>query len=261
MDISGCQTWRMSFSFSTSRLIHAFDVGVGELLHLGAPVFCHVLANLVLLFVCLDLLHAVATHRAYRDLGALGIFVRRLHQLRSALGGELRYGYAHELSVGSRVQAETRIADCLLDRAHQATVPHLHRQHAGLRRAHGATLRERHLRAICLHLHRLEQTGMRPPGAQPVEFALQRFHRAIHPPRQVLLQLVDIGLCHDGLPGDSRLFYCSSMIRVKRPSPRTTAAKAPGAWMLNTTIGSRFSRARLIAAASITPRSLASTSK
>ena len=29
------------------------------------------------------------------------------------------------------------------------------------------------------------------------------------------------------------------MILVKRPSPRTTAAKAPGAWMLNTTIGRR----------------------
>ena len=38
---------------------------------------------------------------------------------------------------------------------------------------------------------------------------------------------------------------------VNLPSPRITAVKAPGSWMLNTTIGSLFSRARLIAAVEI----------
>src|SRR4051812_33330203 len=101
---------------------------------------------------------------------------------------------------------------------------------------------------------------MRPTRAQPVELPLQGVQRPVHPAHQVLLQLVDISLCHRGLPDVSPVFYCCSMILVKRPSPRTTAAKAPGAWMLNTTIGRVFSRARLIAAASITARSLASTS-
>ena len=41
---------------------------------------------------------------------------------------------------------------------------------------------------------------MRPAGAQPVELAPERVERAIHAARQVLLQLVDIGLCHGGLP-------------------------------------------------------------
>ena len=70
---------------------------------------------------------------------------------------------------------------------------------------------------------------MRPTGAQPVELALQRIECAIHAARQILLQFVGIGLCHGGLPDNSRLFYSCSMILVKRPSPRITAAKAPGA--------------------------------
>ena len=41
---------------------------------------------------------------------------------------------------------------------------------------------------------------MCPAGAQPVELALQRVERAIHAARQVLFELVDIGLRHGGLP-------------------------------------------------------------
>ena len=41
---------------------------------------------------------------------------------------------------------------------------------------------------------------MRPAGAQAVELAPQRLERAVHAAGQVLLQLVEVGLCHDGLP-------------------------------------------------------------
>jgi len=61
----------------------------------------------------------------------------------------------------------------------------------------------------------------------------------------------------EGLP----FLYCGSTILVNRPSPLITAANAPGAWILNTTIGSLFSRLIEIAAASITPRSRLSTSR
>ena len=96
------QTWRMSFSLSAStsstRLMYWSVSFCTSIL----PVLCDVLADLVLLLVRLDLLHAVAPDRAHRDLGALGVFVRRLHQFGAPLGGELRDRHADQLPVGRR---------------------------------------------------------------------------------------------------------------------------------------------------------------
>ncbi len=205
----------MSFSFPASIVVHALDVLIGQLLHLGLPVLRHVLADLVLLLVGLDLLHAVAPHRTHRDPRALGVFMRRLRQLGATLRGELRDRHAHQLPIGGRIQPEPGIADRLLDRADQAAVPHLHGEHARLRRTHGADLIERRVRPVGRHLHRFEQAGMRAPGAQSGELALERVQRAIHAACQVLLQLVEIGLCHGGLPDVSRTYAREDLIAVR----------------------------------------------
>src|SRR5215471_8262035 len=45
--------------FLPQYIIHLLDVLIGELLYVGAPVFCHVLTDFMLLLVGFDLLHAV----------------------------------------------------------------------------------------------------------------------------------------------------------------------------------------------------------
>src|SRR5271166_641089 len=62
------------FFLVRERFVHIFDELIGEFLHLLSPVLSQVLADLVLLFVALNLLHAVAADGAHRDLGAFRVF-------------------------------------------------------------------------------------------------------------------------------------------------------------------------------------------
>ena len=83
-------------------------------------------------------------------------------------------------AVGDRVEAEPGRADRLFDRADVRLVPHLHRQHARLGRRDGRDLVERHVRAVDLDRHRIEQRGRGAAGAQAAEIVLQRLDRAVH---------------------------------------------------------------------------------
>src|SRR5579875_1552674 len=63
------------------RVVHALDVLIGQLLHLLGPVAPVILADLVLLLVRLDLVHAVPPHTANRHPRALRIAPGRLREL------------------------------------------------------------------------------------------------------------------------------------------------------------------------------------
>src|SRR5499427_4245886 len=142
-------------------------------------------------------------------------------------------------------------------------VPHLHGNEPGFGYAHGGDLIERHVGAVSLDLHRLEQARRGAAGTQPAQLLLQQLDCALH----AALELVDVmrRVCH----GDpSNIFeYVWSMLRaacsyrrpqvpttVERPFPRSTAAIAPFSRIENTMIGIRFSWASAKAVVSITFR-------
>ena len=151
-------------------------------------------------------------------------------------------------AVVDRVQAEPGRADRLLHRADVGLVPHLHRDHARLGHGDRRDLIQRHVCAIDLDGHGIEQRGRGATGAQASEIALQRFDRALHPALQIGLVIC----------GHQRLSmsFCTT---VDTPSPRRTAAKLPCSRMLKTTMGMLLSRHSAIALASMTLRFFART--
>src|SRR2546422_4072365 len=99
---------------------------------------------------------------------------------------------------------------------------------------------ERHLAAVGIHPHEIEQRRGRLPGAHRGELALHRFHRLVHR----LPGVLDV-VCQTRDGGHVTM--------VPTRSPASTLAVAPGWLMLNTTIGSLFSLHNPNAFASITP--------
>src|SRR5579885_2933840 len=234
------------------RLVDLLDVLVRQPLHLLIVATMLVLGDLAVLLHLLQRFHAVPPHVANGDPALLRVFVRELRELLAPLAAELGDRDAHELAVRLGIDPEIGLADRLLDRGDQAAVPDLDRDHARLRHADGAHLVERHLAAIGLDHHRVQQMDGGAAGAQARELPAQRLQRAVHTPLQLVHQLV----CH-GVSCPCQ----SETIIVYLPLPVSTSARPPGLLMENTRIGMRFSRARETAAASITFRSRESTSR
>src|SRR5688572_14197163 len=131
------------FFFGGERLVDLLHMLVGQLLHLVVQLAVLVLGDLAVLFLLLQRFHAVPPDVADGDARLLGVFVRDLGQLGAPLLAELGDRHAHQLAVAGRVEAEAAVADRLLDRAHQRTVPDVDRDHARLWDVHRADLGQR----------------------------------------------------------------------------------------------------------------------
>ena len=112
---------RISFSLAASDVVDLLDRLVGQLLHLGLEPLVLVLADLVLLLVGLERVHAVAADVADRDPRLFGILVGELGQLLAALLGQVRDRQADVLAVDDRIDAEPGDADRLFDRRRRST--------------------------------------------------------------------------------------------------------------------------------------------
>src|SRR5207302_10113141 len=153
--------------------------------------------------------------------------------------GERRYGDAGARpDVGGR-EAQVRLGERSLDGLEEGLVPGLDRRRFRLGGPLARHLVERHLVAVGLHPHEIEQRCGRRPRAHRGELALHRFHRLVHP----LPGVLDV-VCQTGDGGHVTM--------VPTRSPASTLAVAPGWLMLNTTIGSLFSLHKPNAFASIT---------
>ena len=172
---------------------------IGRLLHQIRLPLVLVLAEGVILLLLLEHLEAVAPHMPNGDPRRLGIFVRDLGQLLAPLLVQFRNAQADGLTFCVWGQSEVRGTDALLDRMHQRAVPHLHGEEPRFRHAHGCDLIERHVAAVSLNLHVVDQPRGRAAGPQPAKLLLQNCDRALH----AALQLVQTvrGCCHDLPPG------------------------------------------------------------
>ena len=92
-----------------------------------------VLADLVLLLVLLEMVHAVAADVAHRDPRLFGILADQLGQFLAPLLGQIRDRQADHLAVGDRVDAQIGVADRFFDRRDIRFVPHLHADTAAAR--------------------------------------------------------------------------------------------------------------------------------
>jgi len=86
--------------------IDLLDRVVGQLLHLMLEALALVLADLVLLLVLLEVVHAVAAHIADCDASLLGILANELGELLAAFLGQLGNGQTDNLAVRNRIEPE-----------------------------------------------------------------------------------------------------------------------------------------------------------
>ena len=233
---------RISLSLAARTWSISAIVVVGQLLDLGVEPLVLVLADLVLLLVGLERVHAVAADVADRDPRLFGILVGELGELLAALLGQIGDRQADVLAVDDRIDAEPGIADRLFDRADIRPVPDLDREQARLGHGDGRDLVERHVGAIDLDVDRLDQRGRGAARAQAAEIVLQRLDRAVHPALQVRLVI------------GRHLISPSFWTIVAVPPPPSTRARLPCSRTLNTTIGMLLSRQSATAVASITFR-------
>src|ERR1043166_7351745 len=191
------------------------------------------------------------------DTRGFGVFMRDLDQLLAAVLVELGDAQADRLPFGLRRKAEVRGGNPLFDGVHHRAVPYLHRDQARLGHADRRDLIERHVAAIGLDLHVIDQACRGAAGAQSAEFGLQRGKRALH----AALDVIEImRWCSHGFPRNTARCGCRCSAErrslhpanVERPLPLSTAAMAPGSRIENTMIGIRFSRASAKAVASMT---------
>ncbi len=154
------------------------------------------------------------------------------------------------MAVHLRVEPEIGVADGLVDRLGEALVPHLDRDHAGLRRGDVADLVNGHQVAIGLDPHRVEQRRAGAAGPKAGELLFQGVNGAHHPAVQFVLAVC---LSHDASPcAVPELCQARSSMVVERPLPLRTRASDPRSWIENTMIGILFSRLSEIADASMT---------
>src|SRR5262249_33441965 len=161
-------------------------------------------------------------------------------------------------------KSETGGGDSFFDGMDHRFVPHLHGNEPGFGHAHGGDLIERHVGAVSLDLHRLEQARRGAAGTQPAQLLLQQLDCTLH----AAPELVDVmrRVC-PGDPSTKLVDPPSWRFRVTRwatapqvpttvarPVPRSTAAIASFSRIENTMIGIRFSRASAKAVVSITFR-------
>src|SRR5262249_54517423 len=153
------------------------------------------------------------------------------------------------------VETKVGIADRLLNRLDDGSVPDLDRDQPRLGYANGGDLIHRHMRTVGFDLNGVDKMRRRPACTQTAEFLFQGSERALH-------TALDVGEIESSrfhaLPPACRHHHGVTMVAL--PSPLTAAAIAPGARIENTMIGSFASRASAKAAASITLRSRESAS-
>src|SRR5690242_8146874 len=101
-----------------------------------------VLADLVLLLVLLEVVHAVATDVPDRYTRLLRILTDEFRELLAPLLGQLGDRKPDHLAVGDRIEAQPRRADRLFDRADIRAIPYLHGKHSRFRGRHGRQLVE-----------------------------------------------------------------------------------------------------------------------
>ena len=161
--------------------------------------------------------------------------MRHFHELFAALFVEGRHGDPDQLAVIRRRESQVGREDRFLNGLQQTAVPGLHRQQPRFRGRHARDLIQGHLAAVCIHANEIEQGGRGLPRAHGRELALDRVHGFAH------------GHLHlFGMIGEGH------WTMVPTRSPASTLAVAPGWFMLNTTIGNRFSLHKPNAFASIT---------
>ncbi len=124
-----CQSQRLDLHdllfLVAQRVVDLLDVIVGRLLHLGAVLLVLVLADGVLFFELLQMLHRVAAHVAHGDALLLGVLAGDLGEFGAPFAGERRNRNAQLLAVDDRVEAQIGGADRFVDGAHHGLVPHL----------------------------------------------------------------------------------------------------------------------------------------
>src|SRR5712691_3371540 len=176
----------------------------------------------------------IATRPSSANLCTTFTSSRRRSSLR---GGERN---PDEVTVVGGGEAQIGREDRLFDRLEEALVPRLDGQELRLGRRHAGDLVERHLAAVGVHAHQIQQRRRRLSRADGGELALHRFYGFVHR----VLRLFDVVR--------ERCGGRAHWTMVPTRSPARTLAVAPGWLMLNTTMGSLFSLQRPKAFASIT---------
>ena len=172
--------------FDVNELVELLDVLVVQLLHvfLGAPLL--VLGRVLEL---LELRDRLGAGMAHGDPAFLRQLVHHLDQIAAPLLGERRQGHADEVALRRRIEAEIRLADGLLDGRGEPLVERLHREQPRLGRRDQADLIERHLAAVGLDPHQVEQRGGRLAAPDGGQLPLGGFDRLVHRFARVLGQL------------------------------------------------------------------------
>src|SRR2546421_11654690 len=223
-------------------------LGFHRLVHLSQMIVVQLLNVLlgVLLFILRDVLGLL--HLADR-IGArvadchppfLGELVHDLHQLPPPFFVERGERDADHVAVVGGGESQIGREDRFFDRLEEPLIPWLDGQELRLRCRHARDLIERHLAAVGVHAHQVQQRRRRLARAHGRELALHRFHSLVHR----VLRLLNMVRQERGGGGHWTI--------VPTRSPARTLAVAPGWLMLNTTIGSLFSLQRPKAFASIT---------
>src|SRR5256886_295708 len=166
--------------------------------------------------------------------------VAAFHRLPPPLFVERGERDADQVAVVGGGESQVGREDRFFDRLEETLVPRLDGQELRLRCRHARDLIERHLAAVGVHAHQVQQRRRCLARAHGRELALHRFHSLVHR----VLRLLDVVRQERGGGGHWTI--------VPTRSPARTLAVAPGWLMLNTTIGSLFSLQRPKAFASIT---------
>src|SRR5882672_3714708 len=219
------------------RLVHLSQMIVVHLLNVLFGVLLFVLGDVLGL---LDLADRLGTRVAHRHAALFGELVHDLHQLSAPLLVERRERDADEVAVVGGGESQIGREDRLFDRLEEALVPRLDGQKLRLGRRHAGDLVERHLAAVRVHAHQVQQRRRRLARADGGELTLHRVDGLVHR----VLRLLDVVREERGAGGHWTI--------VPTRSPARTLAVAPGWLMLNTTMGSLFSLQRPKAFASIT---------
>jgi hypothetical protein len=174
-----------------------------------------VLADVVLLLVLLQMIHAVAADVADGNARLFGILANKLCEFLAPFFRELRNGQADQLPVGYRVEPESGGSDRFLDRSDIRPVPHLDGKHPRLRHRNRRDLVEGHVRPVDFDMDGIEQRGRRAPGPKPGKIMFQRLDGAMHPTPEVV-----------GADGGGHVWspFCTI---VAVPFPASTRARLP----------------------------------
>ena len=174
----------VSFFFCSSSIV--LDVLVGDLLDLVEALLLVVFGDAVVLEQLLQAIVGVAADLPDAVAALLGQLVDVPRELLAALLGERRNRDAHDLAVVGRVQAEAGGADRLFDRAELRRVERLRDDQRRLGNRQAGELVERHLRAVGLDVHAVENRHRRAAGAHARQLVPHVLDRRVHP-------LVDFG--------------------------------------------------------------------